>query len=257
MRAIILVALLAAATLAGCAGTPSGPGGDPGLQVTETTGGIRGIVVDQAVVPVEGATITLAGGQSTATGADGLFNFTGLEPGDHFVMASKPGYLSVQQSVAVVAGVADPPIVKVLLERLTSAQPYVDFYKLEGFYECGFAAPVITDSCDFGWRTGYDAANESTGSPPPVVPRSPTRFANTQFIDVPADTWTIIQEAFWEDETVPEMKISVDETPIDNACDCSDSYFEEVQPSPTYGRLDTYDEKTGETDEPAGMRVAA
>src|SRR5688572_11354908 len=236
MRAIILVALLAAATLAGCAGTPSGPGGDPGLQVTETTGGIRGIVVDQAVVPVEGATITLAGGQSTATGADGLFNFTGLEPGDHFVMASKPGYLSVQQSVAVVAGVADPPLVKVLLSRLTTAQPYLDFYKLDGFYECGFALPFITDSCDFGWRTGYDEVNHTAGSPPPVIPRSPTAFANTQFIDVPADTWTVVQEAYWTDESVTGMMISLDETPIDNACDCSDSYLNVVMDQPTYGR---------------------
>ena len=258
MRLPIVLLLLVSAMLAGCSSAPSAPSDDgSGLQVTDTTGGIRGIVVDSSVVPVEGATVTVSGGASVTTGAGGLFNFTGLAPGDYFLSVSKLGYLPVQQSATVVAGVADPPVVKVLLERLAAAEPYVDFYKLDGFYECGFGAPGITDSCDFGWRTAYDGVNETSGSPPPIIPRSPTRFANTQYIDVGTDTFTIIQEAFWDDETVPEMKVSVDETPIDNACDCSDSYFEVTQPSPTFGRLDMYDEKTGETDEPAGARVAS
>lgn len=251
------MALLVLVGLAGCAdGGADGPVVD-GLNVSETTGGIRGIVVDAAVVPVEGATITLAGGASTTSSASGLFNFTGLEPGDHFLTVSKLGYTSVQQSATVVAGVPDPPVVKVLLERLTSAVPYIDHYKLDGFYECGYGMPVQTDSCDWAYRTVWDEYNNTQGSPPPFLPRTIQRFANTQYIDVGADTFTIIQEAFWEDEAVTSMMISVDETPIDNACDCSPSYINEVQPSPTYGRLDVYDEETGETEEPAGYRVAA
>ncbi|HJQ93447.1 MAG TPA: carboxypeptidase-like regulatory domain-containing protein [Candidatus Thermoplasmatota archaeon] len=260
---LLLLALLSAALLAGCAGggspEPLDEAGEdaPELEVTDTTGGIRGIVVDQSIVPVAGAKVTLSGGPNTTTDEEGLFRFTALEPGDYFVAVSKPGYTSVQQAATVVAGVADPPIVKVLLNRLTTAQPYLDFYKLDGFYECGFALPFITDSCDFGWRTGYDGVNESTGSPPPVIPRSPTAFSNTQFIDVPVDTWTIIQEAFWTDETVTAMMISLDETPIDNACDCSDSYMNEVMAQPTYSRMDTFDEETGATSEPAGVTAAA
>lgn len=259
MRIPFVLALLVAASLAGCSdGSPSEPGDDaPGLKVTDTTGGIRGIVVDPSIVPVAGASVQLSGGATTTSDEAGLFNFTDLAPGDYFLSVSKLGFLSVQQSATVVAGVSDPPVVKVLLERLTSAQPYVDFYKLDGFYECGFALPVITDSCDFAWRTGYDGANETTGSPPPVVPRSPTRFANTQYIEVSADTFTVIQEAFWDDESVAKMMVSLDETPIDNACDCSDSYLNVVQASPTYGRLDMFDNQTGETEEPAGVLAAA
>ncbi|MHB1262254.1 MAG: carboxypeptidase-like regulatory domain-containing protein [Thermoplasmatota archaeon] len=261
MHRLLAVPLLVLVALAGCAGSNNDPLADAGddapeLEVTETTGGIRGIVVDQSIVPVQGSKVTLSGGQNTTSDAEGLFRFTGLEPGDYFVSVSKPGYSAVQQAASVVAGVADPPLVKVLLTRLTTAQPYLDFYKLDGFYECGFAAPVITDSCDFGWRTGYDAVNE-TGNQPPVIPRSPTAFSNTQFIDVPADTWSIIQEAFWTDDAVASMMVSLDETPIDNACDCSPSYMSAVMAQPTYSRLDTFDEKTGETEAPAGVTAAA
>lgn len=263
MHAFLVLAVLSGAVLAGCSGggseDPLEDAGDeaPELEVTETTGGIRGIVVDQSIAPVAGARVVLSGGDNTTSDEEGLFRFTGLQPGDYFVAVSKPGFTSVQQAASVVAGVADPPIVKILLARLTTAQPYVDFYKLDGFYECGFALPFITDSCDFGWRTAYDGYNETTGSPPPVIPRSPTAFSNTQFIDVPADTWSVIQEAFWTDDAMKAMMISLDETPIDNACDCSDSYVNVVMAQPTYGRLDMYDPETGATEEPAGVTAAA
>ena len=260
VRPLLAVPFLLLVALSGCAGGSSDPLEDAGeeapeLEVTDSTGGIRGIVVDQSIVPVTGAKVVLSGGRNTTTDEEGLFRFTALEPGDYFVSVTKLGYTSVQQAATVEAGVADPPIVKILLTRLTTAQPYLDHYKLDGYYECGFALPFITDSCDFGYRTAYDEAN-NTGNPPPG-PRSPTAFSNTQFIDVPADTWTIIQEAYWTDETVTAMMISLDETPIDNACDCSDSYMNEVMDQPTYGRLDTFDAETGETSEPAGVTAAA
>ena len=260
-KPLLVLAVLSAALLAGCAGGSPDPLEDAGedapeLEVTDTTGGIRGIVVDQSIVPVAGAKVVLSGGRNTTTDEEGLFRFTALEPGDYFVSVSKLGYTSVQQAATVEAGVADPPIVKILLTRLTTAQPYLDHYKLDGYYECGFALPFITDSCDFGYRTAYDEAN-STGNPPPG-PRSPTASSNTQFIDVPADTWTIIQEGFWTDEAVTNFWVMVSSTPIDNACDCSDQdYLSTEGPMPLIGRLDTFDPETGETGEPAGLTVAA
>lgn len=260
---IVAVASVMALLLSGCsAGDPNGGTTDdaPGLKVTETTGGIRGVVVDQAITPLVGAAVNLAGGLSTKSDAAGLFSFTGLQPGDYFIQVTKPGFRSVQASATVVAGEADPPIVRVLLDRLASADPYLEHFKLNGFYECGFGTVVITDSCDFAYRTVWDGYNESAPPPAPrplPLPRSPTASQNTQFVDVGADTWTIIQEAFWSDSNVPAMMISLDETPIDNACDCSPSYMIlEAAASPTYNRLDTVDEN-GKTDEPAGVRAAA
>ncbi|MEA3166564.1 MAG: Carboxypeptidase regulatory-like domain, partial [Thermoplasmata archaeon] len=235
-----------------------------GLDVSPTTGGIRGIVVDQAIVPVNGAKITLSGGKNTTSDEEGLFRFTGLEPGDYFVSVAKPGYTAVQQSASVVAGVADPPIVKVLLTRLTTAQPYLDHFKLDGFYECAFSYgdpgnPFITDSCDMAVRTAYDGVNETTGSPPPFLPRNVQRNINTQFLDVPMDTYSIVQEGYWTDEAVPVMMILLSSTPIDNACDCSDKdYMDVTMANPTYNRIDRFDEAGKDTEAvPLGESVAA
>lgn len=259
---LLVAAVLVAGALAGCSGGKEPAGGKGGgLIVTPTTGGIRGIVVDQAIVPVQGARITISGGANTTSGADGTFNFTGLEPGDYIITAGKPGYVPVQASATVEANVPDPPVVKVLLQALTTAQPYVDHFKLEGFYECAFSHNnpgfSITDSCDFVYRTGWDAANES-GSPPPA-PRTVQHNVNTQFIDVPSDTFSIVQEAYWSDESLSVMMILLSSTPIDNGCDCSETdYMDVTMEQPTYSRLDRFDASGTELEGfPLGERVAA
>ena len=270
----LLAALfLVSAVLAGCSGgSPKAKDVTGGLDVTDTTGGIRGLVVDQAVVPIAGAFIALSdgSGRNTTSDAEGLFNFTGLAPGTYVLDAGKAGFTQMQTTVEVEAGVPDPPIVKILLSRLTSAQPYLDFFKLDGFYECAHAVFFVTDTCDWVPRTAWDQYNESTGSPPPT-PRSALSYYNTQYIDVPADTYAIIQEGYWTDESVGVFWVMLDETPIDASCDCSDSYTNVVQGSPTYNRMDRYDalgnENTNFTTDlvngdavgyfPAGYTVAA
>ncbi|MFA5943481.1 MAG: carboxypeptidase-like regulatory domain-containing protein [Candidatus Thermoplasmatota archaeon] len=244
VQPILVLLVLSATVLAGCSkGSDStdDSGDAPGLDVTPTTGGIRGIVVDQAIVPVAEATVVISGGQNTTTDAEGLFNFTGLQPGDYLLSVGKPGFTGVQASATVVAGVAAPPIVKVLLERLSTAQPYLDFYKLDGFYECAHGLFFVTDTCDWVPRTAWDSYNESQGSPPPVVPRSALSYTNTQYVDVLPDTYVIVQEAFWTDENVKVLWVMMDQTPIDAGCDCSDSYSNVIQPSPTYNRVDRFD----------------
>lgn len=239
---LLALLLLVAGGLAGCSSGPKEeePAGDGALPVTDTTGGIRGLVVDQSVVPVPGALITLSGGRNTTSDEAGRFNFTGLQPGDYFLSAGKPGFTGVQVAATVVAGVAEPPIVKVLLERLTTAQPYLDHFKLDGFYECAQAMYFVTDTCDWVPRTAWDAYNESQGSPPPLVPRSALQYSNTQYIDVPADTYTIVQEGFWTDESVRTLWIMVDASPIDAACDCSDHYGSVIAENPAYSRIDRF-----------------
>lgn len=245
LRLILFAILLCGgAALAGCASkAPPAPDTStaPTLSgVTATTGGIRGLVVDQAVRPLAGAHVTLAGGANKTTGADGLFNFTNLQPGDYFVQVVKPGYKSVQASATVKAGVVDPPVVKVLLEALSSAQPYLDFFKLDGFYECASSVAVDTDTCDWVYRTGWDVAND-TGHQPPT-PRSFMEYHNTQYIDVPADTYTLIQEGFWTDESVKKFWVMIDSTPIDSSCDCSlgGTYGNVIGENPIYNRMDRF-----------------
>ena len=235
----LLIALLLTATLlAGCAdgSDPDGPDG-PRLDVTDDTGGIRGVVVDQSIVPVVGATVSVRQtDQETTTDEGGQFTFIGLEPGTYFLDVSKNLYDGVQASVEVVAGVAEPKLVQVQLTKLTDAVPFVETIQFDGFYECAFAAHGvifrITDSCDFGARTVHDEGVT-------VVPRNLQNNVNTQFHPFTDSMRAIVQEGFWDTDATPFMWMFVDSTPIDNACDCSDhTYVEAIGESPTYGRAD-------------------
>lgn len=237
MRILLPLLVVVGLALAGCSGgSPAAPD-DKGIDVTPSTGGIRGVVVDGAIKPIEGVTVFLAGGANTTTGQDGLFVFTGLAAGDYFIQAVKPGFKSSSASTTVVAGVANPPVVKILIERISTAMPFQDTLRLDGFYECAFALFFITDGCDFAYRTAYD---ESPTQPPQPVPRTVQRFTNTQFFSVPADTFSIVQEAFWKDAGVKNFWIMIDETPIDNSCDCSDTYQNVKGPAPLVSRMERY-----------------
>lgn len=155
-----LVALLVAASalLAGCAGggggKPKDSGGpqpdfnDLGLQATDKTGIIRGVIVDEAVRPLGGATITTTGSdgkaRNTTSSADGAFGFDGLDPGTYFLKAGKPGYRDSQVSAEVVAGVREPPIVKVVLAVDPSEVPYVASYQYDAFIACSFTLVLVS-----------------------------------------------------------------------------------------------------------------
>lgn len=148
LPSVVLSCLLAGTLLAGCSGGAS-EGGEPaepafeelGLQATATTGVMRGVVVDEAIRPIAGAKVSLTGGteRETTTGAEGIFGFSGLQPGPYFVQVAKPGFVTAQASAEVVAGVAEPPIVKVLLTADPTTAPYVTTYLFEGFIECSFS----------------------------------------------------------------------------------------------------------------------
>jgi hypothetical protein len=129
--------------------------------------------------------------------------------------------------------------VKVGIEYLVGKQPYIEVYKMNGYYECTFSLVVDVDSCDMAVRTAYDEYNDTQHSPPPVIPRHLQQYENTQYIQVGNDVDTIIQEGFWTDSTVSSMQIVIDSTPIDPVQDNSDKeYLHAEGASPTYGRLD-------------------
>lgn len=177
----LLLTSLPAIALAGCAGGGGGDQPDPaqdidfdglGLQATGTTGIIRGVVVDAAVRPVGAATIDLRGAdktlQATST-AEGAFGFDALPPGDYFLTASKPGYLETQQSTNVVAGVAEPPIVKILLEADPAARPYVEANLLAGFMECSVRPMFIALQCGFTDASEVNVDYPLNGAPAFIV----------------------------------------------------------------------------------------
>jgi hypothetical protein len=208
---IPLLAVLAL-VLAGCA-SGDGGGGDeiptqevPELEVTSTTGGIRGVVVDDAIRPIKGATVTVESTQqSVTTDETGLFAFSGLEEGNYFVKASHPLYDTQQQNVEVVAGVADPKPVKFLLDRVVLENPYITTLKFDGFIVCSTNFVIPQDVPEVG---GAGLLSEECGEgvgvpcevPPPVgCTRQGGQGNNVAQFDftVGPGTKTVVIEQVW------------------------------------------------------------
>lgn len=177
MKTLVACLLLTAFALAGCAGgqTPDEQKADelvegaPEIEVTETTGGIRGVVVDDAIRPIKGATVEVVGTDKKVTTDDtGLFVFSGLAAGTYFVKASHPLYDVQQQTTEVEAGVVDPEPVKILLARVIFAEPYAQSLKYDGFIVCsGNYVVVLSEECGEG--VGSPRQTCDVGLPPPCV----------------------------------------------------------------------------------------
>ncbi|MGB1586618.1 MAG: carboxypeptidase-like regulatory domain-containing protein [Thermoplasmatota archaeon] len=148
----LIAALLSLTALAGCAEDPTNQPLNSDEEafsefegdVSDTTGLIRGLVLDPAIVPVAGVTVTIQGlGLETVTNEDGAFLFGDLDAGTYFLEAKKLGYLSVQQSVLVEAGVERPDIVKFQLIEDLANQPLISSYQYDGFMQCSFTLVVV------------------------------------------------------------------------------------------------------------------
>ncbi len=159
MRGLLLFVTLGlcAGLLAGCSSPPKDADpavppadfGDLDLAATSTTGLIRGLVVDEAIRPIPDARVTLTPGDKTATSTDaGTFGFDDLEPGTYFLRVEKAGYNGTQTSTDVVAGAAEPPIVKMLLTANPGTTPYVEVYSFAAFMTCGFSVIATSVGCD-------------------------------------------------------------------------------------------------------------
>jgi hypothetical protein len=150
---LLLAAGLLALILSGCGSKP--PAGEPeaqadfeelGLAATETTGVVRGIVVDEAIRPVADVSVVLqadGGPRETVTNAEGAFGFDALPAGTYFIRATKAGFVPTQISTDVVAGVAEPDVVKVLLAADPATTPYVEAYSFDGYLACGVTTPPV------------------------------------------------------------------------------------------------------------------
>lgn len=161
MHRLPAAALVLGVVLAGCAATPPADEADAAaafddlpVTVSATTGAIVGIVVDERIVPVVGAEVRVTGvgfEREATTDDQGRFVFSDLAPGTYFLAVSSLLHEAAQTSVEVVAGVADPAPVKVLLGRLFTQEPFTEQHKHDGFIQCNQAgvvyatAPCITD----------------------------------------------------------------------------------------------------------------
>ena len=140
-KAWAAAALVVVSVFAGCSGGAGGQESSetpvPTIEVTETTGGIRGVVVDAGIHPIPGATVKVLGLDLTQiTDKDGNFAFSKVPPGTYFVEASHPLYSKFQQSTDVVAGVADPVPLRIQLIRLISQDPYMITLPYDGYISC-------------------------------------------------------------------------------------------------------------------------
>jgi hypothetical protein len=199
--AMLAFGLLMSALLAGCAGSGGEDPVDqltedaPELEVTSTTGGIRGVVVDEAVRPIKDAEVVVESTAKTAkSDADGLFVVDGLAAGTYVVKASHPLYDLVQQTVEVVAGVADPPAVKLQLTRIVFENPYVQTLKFDGFIVCSAnLVVVLSEECGEGVGVPCEV-------PPPVgCQRQGGQGNNNAQFDftVAAGIKTVVIEQVW------------------------------------------------------------
>lgn len=157
MRGIWVAGMLVAVVLAGCAEDAPAEQADVEdgfeefeLGVSDTTGIIRGIVVDGAIVPVADVAVRIVGlDMETTTDEQGRFAFGDVPAGTHFLNITSLLHVPVQQSVTVVAGDAQPALVKVQVQRRFTQDPYLETQQINGYINCGYSAglssPCILD----------------------------------------------------------------------------------------------------------------
>lgn len=187
-----LVALgVAFVALAGCSDPPATPaeiviesqsaevrssaaGGDaPAAAVFEASasarGHIAGVVVDEAIRPIEGAQVRLPGmNQEQSTRPDGSFGFVDLYPAPYLVTIEATGYDPADAMLEVQPG--EFTRAKVILTAIPPPEPYHVTQSFEGYTELtgdpvlGFN--LLCTQCDFDFyveRTGlYTVIFEAT-----------------------------------------------------------------------------------------------
>jgi hypothetical protein len=140
-----------ALVLAGCsAGESSSAALSTDVAVSDETGALRGLVIDDAINSLPNVAITLGdSGLSTTTQADGTYVLGNVAPGTYRVYASLDGYSAAEADVEILAGqVASHDFT---LRLLPSGEPYHVVQNKKGRTACGVA-----------WRTPLPTVNVPT-----------------------------------------------------------------------------------------------
>lgn len=190
--------VLLAAMVAGCFGGASTPAlGDDGTRAGN--GVLLGVVVDDAIRPLGGATVNLTGGGvllNATTTDDGRFRFPDLEPGTYVVRASKPYYSPHEQAVVVLADVPDPDIVRFQLVFEPDALPFAQMYKHEGYHECGTSSMRVCSNVNIA--TWIVVCGQTGGA---VCMGNVTNDASVFFQDIDGAPTFVQAELFWDATT--------------------------------------------------------
>lgn len=154
----LLIALtMVTVGLAGCAGSDSQSPTDTDdpqePTVTEDTGAIDGVVLSDDLLPLAGASVALQSDLSNArsTSDNGAFAFSGLEPGEYVVLASKLGYADGQQRAEVVAGEVTTVEFRLSPKVAEGVPSIVVLGPLPGRFFCAFAAGVAGPCKGVAW----------------------------------------------------------------------------------------------------------
>lgn len=261
MRGPLAAIVLGALVLSGCASSdppaaeevPPADFEELDLEATSSTGVIRGIVVDAAIRPITGATVTLKAEtpKTVTTTDDGAFGFDELEPGTYFIAVHKVGYIDVQQSADVVAGVAEPPITKVLLASDGKPPPYYTEYKVEGIIECGTSAIALCGAAHDGVVI---VCVQSGGA---VCLPQPTNDAYSAFLTIEGTPTYLQSEMVWESTQALSTEMSyalryADKETYDNGM--YEGGFDSFEgPSPLFGSVSGEDAEDAELGNRTGL----
>lgn len=168
--------------LAGCAAeapddaAPLEEEGAPLLEATASTGVIRCVVVDEAIIPLQDVLVIVDTGRIVRTGEEGRCGFDGLEPGPHTVRATKLGYAATEVVVHVESGEVKPEMTRIVMPVDAEKTPRVVPFKHKGHIVCSTS---ITAAC------GMDAVRAQTGD------------SATSIINVDPGALWISTEAVW------------------------------------------------------------
>jgi hypothetical protein len=240
----LVLALCAALVLAGCSDSEPAPkppkATDPGLvDASSTTGGVRGVVVDQAIRPLKGVLVEVMDTNRTATTDEtGIFVVSGLKPGPHLLRVSHIFFDTMQVAVDVQANVRDPEVVRIQLSLKTSDRPYFNTVHYKGYITCSLGADLFAS----------EECGEGVGVPCGVPVYGCQRLLHNDnnkvqydfYVDGP-NVKTIIVEQVWKpnaDATGELYTVLATNWTCDPICGGDKELAESSGPSPLYVRAD-------------------
>lgn len=146
MRHVTVCFLVTFVAFAGCTGGNTADIGGPSVQLDPDALAIRGIVVDEELVPIDRAVITdAASGKTIMTGASGSFALGPVESGEHPLTASRDGY----QPVSLLVQVFDVPVegIRFMLAAAATTVPYHETIPHSTFVNCASKNPIGGTPC--------------------------------------------------------------------------------------------------------------